>query len=170
MKQKGYTLVELMITVVVLGVLAAIAAPSFQSIIEKRRLVGATVNLFADLQYARSEAIKQNQSVRFQFDTGSWCFGVDDTGSDCVCTNPSTCTVNTVQRVVTGSKYTNVTLAVAGFTGTDIDFEPRQGLPSDGGVIFMGGSFTLDINGQSRKVCLNVVGRIKIIDGAAACN
>ncbi len=171
MRQKGFTLIELMITVAVLGVLAAISLPSFQSIIEKRRLVGAADNLTAALQYARSEAIKQNQTVRFQFNTASWCVGVDDDlGSDCDCTTPSTCTIDTVQKIVSGSDYPNVDLAVAPeFNDIYIDFDPRQGLPNDSGI-FAGGDFTLDINGQSKKVCLNVIGRIKIIDGAAACN
>jgi len=152
----GFTLIELMIVIVVLGIVAAIALPSFQSIIEKRRLVGAADTLFANLQFARSEAIKQNRIVQFQFNTDSWCYGVDDTPADCDCTSPATCKVSNMQRVVTSSDYKNVTLAVTGFDGTTIDFEPRQGLPSDDG------EFTFTINGQSKKVNINVVGKIKV--------
>jgi len=153
---KGFTIIELMITVVVLSVLAALAAPSFLSIIEKRRLVGATDNLASLLQYARSEAIKQNQTIMLQFNAGSWCVGIDDLGADCDCTNPTSCTVNTIQRVLEGNEYDNVTLAVSGFIGTTINFESRQGLPDDNGV------FTLDINGQTKTVTLNVIGRVKV--------
>ncbi|MDT8370863.1 MAG: GspH/FimT family pseudopilin [Gammaproteobacteria bacterium] len=153
----GFTLIELMIVIVVLGIVTAIALPSFLSIIEKRRLVGAADTLFANLQFAHSEAIKQNRIVQFQFNTDNWCYGVDDdTPVDCDCTSPATCTVSNMQRVITSSEYKNVTLAVTGFGGTTIDFEPRQGMPSDDG------EFTFTINGQSKKVNINVVGKIKV--------
>jgi len=144
-----------MITIVIIAIIAALALPSFRNILERQRLVGATEHLFANLQFARSEAIKQNQSMRFQFDTNSWCFGVDDDGTDCDCTTPSTCTVNSTQRVINSSDYSNVLLA-SDLGVANIDFEPRQGFPSTTGT------FTLSINGQSKTVNVNTVGRIKM--------
>jgi len=152
----GFTLIELMIVIAVLGVLTAIALPSFQSTLERRRLVGATDILYANLQYARSEAIKQNQAVQFSFSTGTWCYGIDDDGANCDCTSPASCTVDTVQKVVNGSDYQNVTIATTNFAGTSFTFNSRQGIPSDDGT------FTLTINGQSKSVSVNPVGRIKV--------
>jgi len=159
--QKGFTLMELMITIAIIGIISALALPSFRNILERQRLVGATEHLFANLQYARSEAIKQNQSIRFQFDVNNWCYGVDDSGSDCDCTTPSTCTVNTVQRVVDSSDYANVVLAGT-FSNDYIDFDPRQGFPVDASGASNSGVFTLSINGQTRDVGMNTVGRIKM--------
>lgn len=153
-KQSGFTLIELMIVVIVLGILVAIALPSFQSTLERRRLVGATDILYANLQYARTEAIKQNQPVQFSINTGTWCYGIDDNGANCDCTAPASCTVNTVQKVVNGSDYLNVTIATD--FANSFTFDPRQGLPSDNGT------FTLTINGQSKSVSVNPVGRIKV--------
>lgn len=61
--QPGFTLVELLITMTVLGVLMAIALPNLKSFIVSNRL-SSNVNEFIGLiNYARSEAIVRNQSV-----------------------------------------------------------------------------------------------------------
>ena len=59
----GFTLVELMITVVVLAVLALVAIPTFQEVLAKRRLEGVANELSADLQYARTQAVADNTTV-----------------------------------------------------------------------------------------------------------
>jgi type IV fimbrial biogenesis protein FimT len=64
MKQhSGFTLVELMVTIVIMAILAAIALPSFQNLITNTRIVSATNELVADLAMARSEAIKRGAGV-----------------------------------------------------------------------------------------------------------
>ena len=159
-RQFGFTMVELMITIAIFSILVALALPSFQSTIERQRLIGATEGLFADLQYARSQAIKRNTSVQLQFDETDWCYGLDDSGLDCDCANtPANCTINGQQKVVQGSDYLNVTLAGT-MTDNDVVFDPRLGMPvnntDDVGI------FTIAINGQSKTITINAVGRIKV--------
>ena len=61
--QSAFTLIELLITMTVLGVLMAIALPNLQSFVIGNRLT-SNVNSFVGLvNYARSEAIARNQSV-----------------------------------------------------------------------------------------------------------
>ena len=62
-KAKGFTLVELMVTVAVMAILAAIAIPSFTSLINSNRLVSQANELVGVVQGARSEAIRYNQRV-----------------------------------------------------------------------------------------------------------
>ncbi|HET7201962.1 MAG TPA: GspH/FimT family pseudopilin [Steroidobacteraceae bacterium] len=62
-KQGGFTLIELMFTITVLAVLLAIGVPSFREFTQASRMATATNNLIADLNYARTEAIKRRQPV-----------------------------------------------------------------------------------------------------------
>ncbi|MFQ5936253.1 MAG: GspH/FimT family pseudopilin [Acidiferrobacterales bacterium] len=62
-RNSGFTLVELIITLVIAAILLAVAAPSMTSFILRDRLTTQANELVADLSYARSEAIKRGAPV-----------------------------------------------------------------------------------------------------------
>jgi type IV fimbrial biogenesis protein FimT len=61
--QKGVSLIELMVTIGIVAVLAAVAVPSLSGFVDSVRLASTTTLLLADLNRARSEAIKRNRRV-----------------------------------------------------------------------------------------------------------
>jgi type IV fimbrial biogenesis protein FimT len=71
----GYTLVELMIIVTVLGILLSVATPSFIGVMANTRMKGAASDLHMALLKARSEAVKRNASVSVTQKTGGWTNG-----------------------------------------------------------------------------------------------
>lgn len=71
LRHGGFTLLELMITITVAGILMVIAVPSFQHAISSTNLSGAHNDLVAALRYARSEAITRNGDVEI-IANGNW--------------------------------------------------------------------------------------------------
>ncbi|MEA9554998.1 Tfp pilus assembly protein FimT/FimU [Xanthomonas nasturtii] len=81
-RPRGFTLIELMVTVAVLAIMSAIAYPSFQGVLRSNRVAAANNELMALLNLARSEAIRNGQgggvcgSSNGTACDGSWSAGV----------------------------------------------------------------------------------------------
>jgi len=61
--QRGLTMIELLVTMTVLGLLAMVAVPSFNEAILSNKLSSFSNTFMASAQLARSEAIKRNASM-----------------------------------------------------------------------------------------------------------
>lgn len=68
-RQRGVTLIEAMVALVIGGILLALAAPSFSAWIAGSRIRATSEGLLAGLQYTKSEATTRNALVRFQLTT-----------------------------------------------------------------------------------------------------
>jgi type IV fimbrial biogenesis protein FimT len=108
-RSRGFTLVELMITLLVVLILTLIAVPSFKDYIEKSRVRGTADQITDLLARARASAVKSNLpvAVRAQGASATWCLGAamaatpasewemrPDTATPCDCdTNAAGCSV-----------------------------------------------------------------------------
>jgi len=67
-RRKGFTLVETIVVMAIIGIASAIAIPQMGVLVDGYRLDGAARLIWADLQNARMTAIKENRSISAQFD------------------------------------------------------------------------------------------------------
>ena len=71
--KSGFTLIELMVTIVVLGVIASIAAPSISTQLANQRVKSTTATLINALREAKAESVIRRQPVTVSYtnDAGS---------------------------------------------------------------------------------------------------
>ena len=90
--QRGFTIIEVMISLAVLGVLISLGAPGFVEWLQNQQIRAAAEATLNGLQVARGEAVRRNTPVRFQL--------VSDLTSSCVLSSDSPTTPVSVSWVV----------------------------------------------------------------------
>ncbi len=163
---RGFTLIELVVTITVLAVLALIAVPSYRDAVDKYRLKAASEALFGEFQNAKSIAPLRKVNVTIQFTTGAaWCAGVTVKAA-CACaqagaTQPDYCEIKRVQA----SEFKNATLSAASFGGQPtLVFEPVRGTATAGAV-----SLTSSM-GKQATISTSALGRLTLCSPAGTGN
>ncbi len=89
----GFTMVELMVTVTIAIILAAVAVPQYTNFVTTNRVVNEITNLYNDMQFAQTEAIKEGQTVSLCMSSDqASCNGTNWSNGWLVFSNPSTAT------------------------------------------------------------------------------
>jgi len=151
-KSAGFTLVEAMTVIAIIGILVGIAVPSYRDMIERNQLKQAAESLKSDIQFARTEAIKRSQNIvvsRSPGSAGSWCYGLN-VNNACDCTQAESCSI----RTVSGSNFSPaVTMNASASSNSTFNF--RRGTVGANGVTFSSSKY-------AARVVFSDVGRTRI--------
>jgi len=151
---KGFTFVELMITLAIGSILLFILVPSLTSLVQARQLDSVSEHFYTELRQARAESLRRKVDVYVAFQTGTqWCYGFSDTGT-CDCSTANSCQVNGVERTVSSQNHTGISFSQSGFIQNFTHFDSFRGTADDPG------SFTFQRNGKSHTIDLNAMGLV----------
>src|SRR6056300_1318496 len=76
-KNSGFTIYELMVTIAIMALIAAITMPPYLKWFRTSRLRSAVSSFTVDLEMAKTEAIRKNDLVVIEFYSGSYKIFVD---------------------------------------------------------------------------------------------
>lgn len=153
-KNSGFTFMELMTTIGIIGILAAIAIPNMIGWRSGTTLQGAVENLRGDLQWAKLKAVQENEFVTVLFLAGGTSYEVFMDSA------------NTGVRDAGERRYrlrdlpagVSIDLGGTDFNGNDFVTFNNRGFPENAGLVAIDST-----GGAGRSINLNRVGRIDII-------
>jgi type IV fimbrial biogenesis protein FimT len=121
--QRGFSLIELMIGIALIGILLALAAPNFFQWIQSSQIRTSTESMQNGLQMARAEAVRRNAPVRFQLmdsvsnacaastTLSNWVVSMDDASGACAASASETVAPRIIQVRTTQEGSQNAVIA-----------------------------------------------------------
>lgn len=143
---KGFTLVELMVTIAVFAILLTVALPSFQSIARNNAVRATTNDLISTINLARQQSMSTRTEVEVSPVSGGWNNGWSLEFADSAAGEDADFTTRSNVSITSSAG------------NADLIFRPQGGLQG-GGVI----EFTIthdDSSTTSRTICVSFFGKV----------
>ncbi len=132
---KGFTIMEMMMVIAIIGIMSAIGGPSFLEWRNNSNLSGAALTLKGDLEWAKSLAMRNNADIDVTFDAASSSYSIS---------------IPTIPDKI--RRLNGITVTGAGM----ITFNNRKTAPVNNGTVTFTGT------SSSRNISVNRIGRVSI--------
>lgn len=146
---QGITLLELLMTITIIGVLAALAVPAFENQIKNSKLKSSANQLLTAYGIARSEAVSRNAQTRVSGDSSGWVVETVATAGPPAIASEE---LNTFSPDSSGITWTPAALPVITYNATG--FRP-----------FGSGEVVIEIEddrGEGRTITISSAGSVKV--------
>lgn len=157
--QRGLTLIELLTTVTLVGILLTLAAPSLRNVLLQRQLHGAVHEYLSQWEWARMQAVARNRPVYLSFGRTAagtcYLFYIGQRGACDCATSTHTCQP-TGQTLVTALLPESQRVEVGSSQSAIITLDPERGTVTP--------TFTATFsttNGQAVRAIASITGRTR---------
>ncbi|WP_026279882.1 GspH/FimT family pseudopilin [Thioalkalivibrio sp. ALJ16] len=167
-RSRGFTLVELMVTLLVASILLGIGVPAFGSLVEQTRLTTSTNQFLTTLHMARSEAIRRGHLVTLcTSNDGNTCTsGADWDAGWILYANPARTEQppDPASILRAGNAWTDSNVAVAGNqpVSQHISYNALGQSERLSGALLMGTVTVCTGNGEGRAIIISSTGRPRV--------
>lgn len=175
--QRGFTLIELMVTVTVAAILISVAIPFFRDIIISSRLNTISLEIADALALARSESIKRNRTITFcRTDSAG---STDNTNSH-QCNSGTEWAHWLIREGASGTdedgmikrgsfdSLSSITVKTSGINNGQLNFS-TDGLIRSSGSLISNAQFIINTQNSKRIICIGAAGQVSIKPNDGAC-